>query len=361
MNHPFTIDQQPNRTIVHSRDGGPERTYLFFSGTSYLGIAQHPQMQALLTEGIARYGLHFGSSRNGNLQLAIYEEAEQKLALWTGAAAALTTSSGMVAGQVVVDWLARQPATDALVLQTAGTHPALWHPLLKAQTVPFTPEGLLPALDPADQRPLCILTNSVDALRGEYYDFSWLSSIRHRRVLLVVDDSHGIGVLHGRRGIYPELAQLVEKQLPNVTFVVTASLAKAMGLPGGVILGPSLLIENLRRTAYFGACSPMPPAYAYAFVHAGPLYKDARKRLDDNVTLAEKRLIPTGLFTHGAGYPVFYTDHDELYPKLLKQGIFIYSFAYPTPADKANTRIVISAYHEPNDIDKLAEAIQHVL
>lgn len=356
MHHPFTIDQGPNRTIEHNG-----RTYLFFSGTSYLGIPQHPQMRALLAEGVARYGLHFGSSRNGNLQLTIYEQAEEKLALWTGAAKALTVSSGMVAGQLVVDWVAKQLPTDAVVLQTVGAHPALWHPLLKPRTVPFTPDGLAAALDPADQRPLCVLTNSVDALRGEYHDFSWLTKARQRSVLLVVDDSHGIGILHGRRGIYPELAELVEKKLLNVTFVVTASLAKAMGLPGGVVLGSSVFLERLRQTAYFGACSPMPPAYAYAFTHAGPLYKEARARLDRNVALAESLLMPTGLFTHDAGYPVFYTDHNELYPALLKEGIFIYSFAYPTPADKPNTRLIISAYHEENDIRQLAAAVRRTM
>lgn len=361
--NPFTIDHLPSRTVEH--DG---RTYLFFSGTSYLGIPQHPRMQALLAEGIARYGLHFGSSRNGNLQLAIYEKAEEKLALWTGAASALTVSSGMIAGQLVVDWLTNQGTgcrpmvdSDTVVLQAPGTHPALWHPLLRPQQVPFTAEHLLTHLDPADQKPLLLLTSSVDAIRGQYADFSWLPKLSHRPVMLVVDDSHGLGVLNGRRGIYPTLCALVERKMPNVQIVVTASLAKAMGLPGGVVLGSSILIEQLRGTAYFGACSPMPPAYAHAFVHAGTLYREARARLDRNVALAESLLMPTGLFTHGSGYPVFYTERHDLYPALLKQGIFIYSFAYPTPADKPNTRLIISAYHEEDDIRQLATAVQRVL
>lgn len=352
MNKPFVIDQQPNRTITHQG-----RTYLFFSGTSYLGISQSPQMQALLAEGVARYGLHFGASRIGNLQLSVFEQMEQKLASWTGAASALTVSSGMVAGQLVVDWLAKHMQPDMPILQAPGTHPALWHPLIKPQTTPLTTEQLAATLDPADTRPLLILTNSVDAIRGTYYDFSWLLTLKRRPVWLIVDDSHGLGVLNGRRGIYPELCRLIESKLANVRFLVTGSLAKAMGLPGGVILGDSLSIDSIRRTAYFGACSPMPPAYAHAFVHSGTLYREARERLDRNVALAE-RLLPTGLFSHDLGYPVFYTNRDDLYDNLLRQGIFIYSFAYPTPADKANTRIVISAYHEPEDIEKLAEAVR---
>jgi 8-amino-7-oxononanoate synthase len=351
MHKPFTISQIPNRTIEHEG-----QTYLFFSGTSYLGIAQHPQMQAFLAEGVAQYGLHFGSSRNGNLQLAIYEETEARLAEWAGADSALTTSSGMVAGQVVVDWLARRLTPETVVVQAPGTHPALWHPLLNAKTLPLTTAQLAETLGSTNHAPLCILTNSVDALRGLQCDFGWLPSLTDRPVWLVVDDSHGLGVINAGRGIYGELRGLAN-QMPTLRFVVTASLAKAMGLPGGVILGDRELMSALRQTAYFGACSPMPPAYAYAYAQAGTLHQEMHKRLMHNVALAESVLMPTGLFTHGNGYPVFYTEHTELYPALLKQGIFIYSFAYPTPHDKANTRLVISAYHEEDDIHALAAAI----
>ena len=60
MTESFTIDYLPNRTIHH--DG---REYLFFSGTAYLGIPQHPAFRQLLTDSIGRYGTTYGSSRNG--------------------------------------------------------------------------------------------------------------------------------------------------------------------------------------------------------------------------------------------------------------------------------------------------------
>jgi 8-amino-7-oxononanoate synthase len=366
MHKPFTINHIPGRTIEHEG-----REYLFFSGTSYLGIPQHPEMQALLAEGVARYGLHFGSSRNGNLQLGIYEEAEAKLAAVAGAAAALTTSSGMVAGQVVVDWLARHLTPDTVVIQAGGTHPALWHPLLKPQLVPPGWEGLQAAL-PAGNQLIVYLTDSVNTIRGFQHEFGWVQKLRGRSLWLIVDDSHGLGWLNGGRGTYPDLVRLTEG-LPNVRFIVTGSLAKGVGLPGGVILGDAPTLEYLRHTAYFGACSPMPPAYAYAYLRAGKstpgestdsarrgtLYTEAHARLTRNVALAEELLLPTGLFEgHGRGFPVFYTEHNDLYEHLLRQGIFIYSFAYPTPAHKTNTRIIISAYHEENDIRALAAAVR---
>jgi 8-amino-7-oxononanoate synthase len=352
MHTPFTINHIPNRTIDHKG-----QTYLFFSGTSYLGIPQHPAMQALLAEGVARYGLHFGSSRNGNLQLAIYEEAEAKIAAVSGAASALLTSSGMVAGQVLVDFLARPLPPETVVIQAEGTHPALWHPLLQPRIVPPGWEGLQGAL-PVSEQPILYLTDSVNTIRGVKHDFGWLQKFQHRPLWLVVDDSHGLGWLNGGQGIYPELCRLIEKRLPTVRFVVTGSLAKAIGLPGGVILGDTPTVSALRHTAYFGACSPMPPAYAHAYTQAGRIYPEARDRLTRNIALAEELLMPTGLFSHGTGFPIFYTERNDLYPYLLQKGIFIYSFAYPTPNHKTNTRIIISAYHEENDIRQLATAVQ---
>ncbi len=344
----MTINQLPSRIITHE---GCE--YLFFSGTSYLGLAQDPQMQALLAEGVARYGLHFGASRNGNLQLAVYAEAETKLASRVGAPAALTVSSGMLAGQLVVDWLAGQVGPAAVGFQAPSTHPALWHPLLKPQLVDLHHAVSLP-----QNAPTYILTDALNTIRSELFAFDWIMQLPgDQPILLVVDDSHGLGVLNGGCGSWPKLAKKLAHK-PNVQLIVTASLAKAMGLPGGVIFSDPDTLAAIGKTAYFGACSPMPPAYADAYTHADALYERAYKKLMHNITLAESLLLPTGLFSHAPGYPVFYTDHDELYPHLLENGIFVYSFAYPTPANKANTRIVISAFHEPEDIEKLANYVR---
>ena len=345
MNQIITIDQLPDRTICHEG-----RTYLFFSGTSYLGMAQNGAMRALLAEGVASYGLHFGASRNGNLQLQVFAEAEAKLAQMVGAPAALTVSSGMLAGQVVVDWLAGVVGPDAIGYQAPNTHPALWHPLLKSPVNPFAD---------ADKNhfPTYILTNSVDPIRSETYSFDWLPAFPTDRLsYLVIDDSHGIGVLNGGRGIWQQLAHKLRHH-PTVRLIVTASLAKAMGLPGGVVFSDPGTLASLRQTAYFGACSPMPPAYAHAYLNADALYAEANQRLTKNVALAQKLLGPTGLFRQAAGYPVFYTEHDEIASYLLEKGVFVYSFAYPIAAHKPNTRLVISAFHQPDDLIELAHHV----
>ena len=347
MTTAFTVDHLPGRTIRHEG-----RHYLFFSGTSYLGLPQSDAFQQLLIGSVGCYGTSFGSSRNGNLQLEVYQQAEAKLAAFAGVETALTLSSGMMAGQAVINYLRAQRYE---FLYAPHTHPALWHePDLTLPTIPFA--------EWVDQIPnavatvgrVAIVLNSLDAVRSQAYSFDWVNQLpADVSITLVIDDSHGLGVIgEGGSGVWRQIPSL-----PAVRLVVTASLAKAMGLPGGVILGDADTVGAIRRTPFFGGCSPIPPAYLSAYLKADELYQQGWQKLQRNVALAEKLLLPTGLFAHAPGYPVFYTERDELYPYLLEKGIFLYSFAYPTAADRANTRVVISAFHEPEDIERLAEQI----
>ncbi|GAB3642297.1 aminotransferase class I/II-fold pyridoxal phosphate-dependent enzyme [Spirosoma arcticum] len=345
---PFTIDHLPSRTISHE-----SRPYLFFSGTAYLGLPQHPTFQQLLMESVARYGTTYGSSRNGNLRLTIYEEAEARLAAMVGAPHALTISSGMLAGQVVVNYLRAQQMT---FIYGPGTHPALWEgPIVDLPTGSFADwtAHLSGKFKMLPTGPNAVLINSVDAVHSNYYDFDWIRKLSDDQpITLIIDDSHGLGVLNGGQGIWPQI-----EPKPNVNLIVTGSLAKGMGLPGGVIFGDANTLKALRQTAFFGACSPMPPAYLDAFAKADALYAEGRERLRQNLLLAEKLLLPTGLFSHATGYPLFFTEQNDLYLFLLERGIFVYSFSYPTPADRANTRIIISAFHTFSDIQTLANAV----
>lgn len=364
MTEVFTIDHLPGRTIHHEG-----RNYLFFSGTAYLGLPQHPAFRQLLIDGIGRYGTAYGSSRNGNLRLGVYDEAEARLADLVGGpegrpVAALTLSSGMMAGQVVVTYLRSQ---NTMFLYAPQTHPALWaDPVVTLPEESFSDWSVGVAeqvRNPTAEARVVILANSIDAAHSAYYSFDWVADLpADQSITLVVDDSHGLGVLNDGprgygRGIWPQIAKHPNVRSGQVRLIVTASMAKALGLPGGVVFTDANTLTDLSRTAFFGACSPIPPAYANAFLRADALYAEGRDRLRENLKLAETLLLPTGLFRHANGYPVFFTEHDDLYPFLLEKGIFIYSFAYPTPADRANTRLVISAFHTLDDIQTLANAV----
>ena len=338
------IDHLPNRTVLI--DG---LEHLFFSGTSYLGLPQNPDFQALIREGLQQYGSVYGSSRNGNLQLAVYEQAEEKLAAWAGSEAALTLSSGMLAGQAVVRqlWLEGYE-----FMYSPDAHPAVWHtPQVEIPAVSFEEWALEIGDSIPKNKKIALITNSTDALRGKPHDFEWVKHLPNLPIALVVDDSHGLGV----RG------SSVFRQFPHdpqLRTIVTASLAKGMGLAGGVIFSDKATLQTIRNSAYFAGCSPVAPHQLWAYLFADALYAQAQTQLEANIALFISEIKALNLFSYDQNYPVFYTEHDDLYSFLLQNQVLIYSFSYPKPTDKANTRVVLSAWHTAADIQKLGELCQ---
>ena len=92
MNNFTHLEQPTGRVIVV---GGKE--YLFFGGTSYLGLATDKAYASIFIEGIQRYGINNGTSRNNNVQQAIFDQAEEYAAKRFGFEASLLLSSGYLA------------------------------------------------------------------------------------------------------------------------------------------------------------------------------------------------------------------------------------------------------------------------
>lgn len=350
--HFWETDELPGRWLHHQG-----RRYLYCSGTGYLGMARNPAFAALLTEGLARYGTNYGSSRNSNLRLRIYTEAEDQLARSTGATAALTVSSGYLAGQMAVKALA-----DAGRFEYApGTHPAAWLTAAPATEPTAQPHAtwatqLLARLAAEAPAPVVIVSNSLDPLHACAYDFRWTSQLpTDRPITLLLDDSHGFGVTGpAGAGVFAQL-----QVPPSVRVVVVASLGKACGVPGGVVLSSDAeFVAELRRSAFFAASSPVVPAYLWAFVRAESIYAQARQQLTANATQFAQATAATGLFQYFSGFPVFYTPANALADYLQQRGVWLSSFPYPAPTDATITRVVLSALHTSDDVAWVAELVQ---
>ncbi|RYU93278.1 aminotransferase class I/II-fold pyridoxal phosphate-dependent enzyme [Emticicia agri] len=357
MHNDFIIHQQPSNKI---RLG--DHDYHFFSGTSYLGMNQDIDFRELLIEGVYRYGMSFGSSRNGNLQLAVYEEAENKMAAWVGAEKALTLSSGMLAGQVVAQYFKTQ---NVHYFYAPQSHSANFHePTIQLPSIGFQEwtKVIANQIKEANTAHSVIVCNSTDGLRATTYDFDWINDLpENQPITLIIDDSHGLGITgKNGAGIFQHISVK-----PNIRFIVVSSLHKAMGIPGGVVFSDAATIEILRHTAFFASCSPIAPAYLYAYVKASEIYQRNFERLLGNIEHFTTQLQSAkSLFSFQPAYPVFYTSQDALYDYLFRNDIFIYSFAYPIRTGKPNTRVVISAWHDTGQIDLLAmkcnEFMEHI-
>lgn len=325
--------------------------YLYFGGTAYLGIPQHHGFIQYYLEGIKKFGLNNGTSRTNNVQLGIYNRAEEYAAQYFGAAAALITSSGYLAAQLVV----KQLSNFGEVRYAPATHPALWadeNPKVEGTFTDWASK-LVDEINTSENNKWVIISNSMNNLFPEIYDFSFVQKIKKdKQLILIVDDSHGIGINNNGSGAYAAI-----QQSENIAAVVVASMAKALGVDAGLILAPLELINQLKQTEEFFGASPPSAAGLFAFMNAKDIYASALQTLQENMLLVSSNLSNNQNWHFIEGFPVFYSKNAELSHDLIQKQILVSSFPYPDKNGPIINRIVLSSWHDQNDILKLIQAL----
>ncbi len=328
-----------------------DKEYLYFSGTSYLGMSTHEQFQSYLSAGFRKYGSNYGGSRLSNLKFAIFDEAEALMARWTGAEAALIVSSGTLAGQLATKMLSQH----SKLVHTPDAHPALFQTEPEASTLSYKMwvERVLERAYVAHY-PLVFCCNAIDPLWLNIYDFSWLHELpKDKSFTLLLDDSHGIGITgKSGGGIFTTIDAPAQ-----VKVMVVASLGKALGISGGVILGEATEINQMKHNPFFGGASPASPAYLYAFLQSQQLYEAQRRHL---LSLVHWFRANCAIFKSLPDYPVFNTSHHHLFDHLQRKEIIISSFPYPTPNSERITRVVLNAAHRLDDVKKLVSEVNQL-
>ena len=326
--------------------------YLYFGGTAYLGIPQNKEFIDLYVEGIQLYGLNNGTSRGNNIQLGIYDQAEAFVANKYGAEAALITSSGYLAAKLTVQAYSK----FGLLRYAPNTHPALWRDGNPSNNLDFKAwsERIVKEINNAQEENWILLSNSINNLYPEAYDFSFIKKISPaKNVVLIIDDSHGIGIINGGTSILQGVPLL-----PNVEVLVVASMAKALGLDAGVIFGSNEAISKLKQSDEFYGASPPAAAGLHAFMKGQDLYKIAYQKLQANVKLFKQLLPCDSNWDYIDDLPVFLCREKEIEQRLLQEKILISSFPYPDRDGDILNRIVLSSWHSEVDILKLVTALQ---
>jgi 7-keto-8-aminopelargonate synthetase-like enzyme len=348
----FYTDQIPGRT-VHTGN----TTFLYFSGTAYLGMPLNREFQELISQGMARYGSHYGSSRTSNLKLSIFEETEAALAMRYQAPEALVMSSGFLAGQLIAHWLRKQQSEHTLILYAPETHPAISPSFGPDSAIDFAEwkQQVYATIAQTDCHHLILVSNAVDSIRAIWPDFTWLSELPFSgKITLILDDSHGVGI-NGTDGWGSYISM---PQGANIETLLLASLGKAIGIPAGVIAGSPRIIQELRHSGFYAGASPASPAFLWAFLHADHLYRQALSALRRNIAEFSAQAIVKKLFDFSPGYPVFFTREQAISSFLIGQRVLISSFPYPHPHSPVNTRVVINSLHTHSDLAQLSSLLE---
>ncbi|WP_031428885.1 pyridoxal phosphate-dependent aminotransferase family protein [Flavimarina sp. Hel_I_48] len=344
------LKKVPARTITENG-----REYLYFGGTSYLGLQHHPEFEDLLIKNIKEYGVSHGASRKSNIRLKIYDEAETFMANWTGAEASLIVSSGYLAGQLLRDYFDED---GYAVFYMPHTHTALSR---KRDLFYGSNADLEHALEKhlnenPSQTPVLFL-DTVTFSNENFPDFEFLKTLPLDRIILVADDSHGIGIIgeYGS-GAFSKLSLLGAREL-----LVCGSLSKGPTIQAGFILGEINRIDHLKNSLPFGGSSPASPASIATLLEADSIYTQQRKKLAENVNFFLDLVNNKSFFQYTAGHPAFAFRSIQLAEYLRENSVLVTHFNYPNSDAVVLSRIVLSAGHTPEDIANLCGLINEFL
>ena len=333
----MNVNQFPDRIIEIDH-----KQYLYFGGTAYLGLPTNKVFQELVVKNILKWGTTYGSSRSANIKLTAFENGETFLAKHIKAESAVTVSSGMLAGKLVIDELKKQ--TDSF-FHFPDTHPAIQ----ANDSLPvFINDKINPRLLDSKSERITILTDVVTGFQTEAIDLSILRTIpNHKEVTLVIDESHSLGIL-GKNGcgIYSEI------NLPIKRKILVSSLGKAFGLTGGVIASDASFINQMHNLSTFVSAAGMNPAFVQTLADAADLYKIQHQKLLENLNYIDQKLIKNDSIKFDKSYPLIYLKDDTMIEILKANKIIIASFKYQENSNNLN-RIVITANHLHEDLDKL--------
>jgi 7-keto-8-aminopelargonate synthetase-like enzyme len=333
----MTTNSAPGRTIAI--DG---KDFLYFGGTAYLGLPLHKGFQQLLVANLRRWGTAYGSSRHANVQLAAYAAGEQYLAQLTGAGKALTVSSGMLAGKLVLEAL--MPLTDQF-FHFPGVHPAIQAP----GSLPFFENGALhPLLLSNREERVTLLTDGVPSRNVLPINFSDIEKLSPQKTItLVMDESHSLGILGEKGGGI--FSTIKSRRISRK--IMVASLGKALGITGGMIAADAEFVAHLEALDSFVGAAGMSPAFVQTLADAGAIFEVQRVRLKENLQYLFALLEPQAPVYFHENYPLVYPKNEQVYQWLYEHGILITHFAY---AGGALSRIVVAAHHTQKDLEKLA-------
>ena len=343
----FSLDTTPGRKCMI--DG---KEFLFFSGYSYLGMNYVKEFTDLVKEGIDKYGILFPSSRISNTRLKLYEKFENRLSQFTGMEDTVSFSSGYLAGKTISDIL----SSYKNILIASGTHPAInIETRQKTNSINFNDwkNEVIDLINSSDENGFVLLCDSVDILKAEVHNFSFIENIDpSKKIIFLIDDSHGIGVL-GKNGS-GIISQLPKKE--NIEYLICYSLSKAFNIEGGAVSCSRRWSNKLRQHPNYTGSTAINPSLMHAFIKSKKLYALQREKLIKNISWFKKHL-PAYILKHDFDLPVFICENENAENFFYKKEIIISSFGYPDPSSQKINRIVINALHTKKDIQKLCSSL----
>ncbi len=380
LKHLQTLDSPMGATVTMVDDDGSSHERICMCSNNYLGLANHPDVVESGIEALRQYGAGTASVRFICGTFAPHLTLEQTIAEYMGTEAAYTFVSCWNATEALFptcceagDVIISDELNHACIIDSMRLTPVIKKGVKKGVFKHSDMDSAREALEKAKNDPdiigqIWLITDGVFSMEGDIADLPGLRALCDEyNALLVVDDSHGHGVMgktgRGTHEHYDMIGQVD---------VFTGTLGKALGGgAGGFIAGSKdlveLIIQRGRPTLFSNALPVTVAASANTAIRTLMNEPQRVQKLRDVTTYARKQLAAAGfevLESPTAICPIIVGDTAKaiaMSKKLLEHGIFVIGFGYPVvPEGTARLRIQMSAAHENEHVDRLVEALKQL-
>lgn len=362
------IITSPQQATIRIQGG---QKVLNLCANNYLGLANHPEIIKAAQDSYEKWGYGLSSVRFICGTQQIHKELEKRISEFLGTEDTILYSSCFDANTGLFETLLA--AEDAVISDNLN-HASIIDGirLCKAQRLRYENfdmkdlENKLKLAQSARFR--LIATDGVFSMDGTIAKLNQICELAEKYdAMVMVDDSHGVGVL-GKRGRGTHEHCNVIGHID----IITGTLGKALGgASGGYTSGRKEIIEFLRqRSRPYLFSNTLAPAIVAAslkvldILSASP---DLRDKLMDNTRYFRNKIAELGLNVISGEHPIvpiMLGDAilaQKMAQKLLERGIYVIGFSYPVvPKDAARIRTQISAAHSKQDLDFAIEKISEV-
>ncbi len=344
---------------------------LNFCSNNYLGLANHPALVAASKKATDEMGVGPAAVRSIAGTMSLHVELEKRLAQFKGVEAAITFQSGFTANLATIPALVGK---EDVIFSDKLNHASIIDGcrLSGAKLIAYERNDVKSLEEQIkanlkDFRRALIITDGVFSMDGDIAPLPDIYEVAKKYdILLMVDDAHGEGVLgKGGRGIVDHFG------LHGKVDVEVGTMSKAFGVVGGIVAGKAVIIEWLRqrgRPFLFSSAVTVPDAAAC--LAAVDLLEDSTQLVDklwSNAKYFKAKMKNLGFNTGVSETPITPVMLGEaplaqqFSRELFEAGVFAMSIGFPTvPQGKARIRVMISAAHAKDDLDKGLEAFKTV-
>lgn len=357
-------------------EGEGDKPFLRMNANAYLGLSFHREVRAAEERAVEAFGTGPGAVRFISGTWTPHRELEERLAAFHGREAAMVYSSAYAA---IMGLLPQLMTTDTAVISDELNHNSIINAMrlgrpreryIYRHVNLAELEARLVHAIPSCRRAI-IVTDGIFSMRGDHAPLDEIARLAQRydssfpeNVIVVVDDSHGVGAF-GATG------RGTEERTGGAADILVGTLGKAFGVNGGYVAGSRALIAYLRETSPFYIYSnPIAPGEAAAATAAiGFVDSVAGRALLGRLQATTSRfragLTELGLETVAGDHPIvplILRDSGRtaaITRGLRQRGILATGLSFPVvPRGNEEIRFQICADHTDADIDEALAALR---